>query len=238
MNGPVIMVLTSSICVVLFCVIGLIYQFIYPKKVISPLLLVILISLLPLVSILRPGSYESGDLSRHAMVGMSFFQSLIERDFHPIWSRDLNATYGYPLFMFTYLLPYYAISFFHVLGFGFLNSTKLVLAFSFTLSGVGVFFWLKEELKKDIAALTGTLFYLFAPYHLIDLHFRADIGEIIAFTCIPFVLLAIKRTFNSPSLDWIFTGSLSLALLVLSHQATSLMHIPFFICYALFFVHY
>ncbi|HVZ59142.1 MAG TPA: hypothetical protein VG935_05305, partial [Patescibacteria group bacterium] len=54
------------------------YYFIYPKKKPNLFVLLILISLLPLISILRQGSYESGDLSLHTKLAMQFFDNLHE----------------------------------------------------------------------------------------------------------------------------------------------------------------
>jgi hypothetical protein len=129
MIGPYWMVFINVIASIALLLGIVFYIRIFPKKKVNFLVLLILISLLPLISILRSGSYESGDLSTHAMLSISFFESLIEKDFVPIWGGEMNATYGYPAFHFIYPLPYYIISAIHFLGFSFIASVKILLAF-------------------------------------------------------------------------------------------------------------
>ncbi|MEK7502564.1 MAG: hypothetical protein AAB609_03485, partial [Patescibacteria group bacterium] len=62
------------------------YRFVYPKKNINLLFLLILISLLPVISILRKGTYESGDLTIHTSFAISFFESLKDGNYIPRWS--------------------------------------------------------------------------------------------------------------------------------------------------------
>lgn len=212
----------------------IIYKYIYPKRNINLLFLLILISLLPLISILRKGTYESGDLTIHTGFAMSFYESLKDGNLIPRWSSQIIYGYGYPLFIFAYPLPYYLASFFHLIGFNFINSLKLVLAFSFIVSGITMYFFIKEELKNKYSAFIAALIYLFSPYHLVDLHFRAAIGEIIAFAILPFCFFAIKKISYGISYRWFFISSVSFSLLILSHQAISLISAPFIIIYCLY----
>jgi len=96
------------------------------------LALIILLSLLPVISIFRSGTYESGDLSIHVTKAMDFWEVLSEGNLRSQWTHSLNAGYGYPLYIFSYVAPYYFSSAFHLLGFSFLASVKLGLALFFT----------------------------------------------------------------------------------------------------------
>ncbi len=210
------------------------YRFIYPKKNINLLLLLVLISLIPLISVLRKGTYESGDLTIHTQFLMSFYESLRDGNFIPRWSSQIIYGYGYPLFIFAYPLPYYLGSFFHFLGFNFVDSLKIVLASSFILSGITMYLFIKEELKNKLSAFVAALTYIFAPYHLIDLHFRAAIGEVIAFSILPLCFFTIKKISNHLSLKWFSLSATSFALLILSHQAISLTLLPFIVIYCIY----
>ncbi len=212
----------------------LIYKYIYPKKNINLLFLLILISLLPLISILRKGTYESGDLTIHAGFAMSFYESLKDGNFIPRWSSQIIYGYGYPLFIFVYPLPYYLTSFFHFIGFSFISSLKLILALSFIASGITMYFFIKEELRNKYSAFIAAVIYLFSPYHLVDLHFRAAVGEVIAFAILPFCFFAIKKMSQNISYEWFLVSSVSFSLLILSHQAISLISAPFIIAYILY----
>src|SRR3989344_5714607 len=166
--APQKMVFMSAIFLIFFLFAIFFYTKIYPKRKIPYWVLLLGFSLLPLISILRPGTYESGDLTLHTSRLMSFYKNLEEGVFIPRWAGELNATYGYALFNFYYPLPYYLSSLFHFAGFSFLFSMKLLIIFSFSLSGLLMYLWLKSHLAEKYAFL-GSIFYLFAPYRLVDM---------------------------------------------------------------------
>lgn len=212
----------------------IIYKFVYPKKRINLLFLLILISLLPLISIFRKGTYESGDLTIHTGFAISFYESLKDGNFIPRWSSQIIYGYGYPLFIFVYPLPYYLVALLHFLGFNFINSLKIVLASSFIVSGITMYLFVKEELENKYSAFVATLIYLFSPYHLVDLHFRVALGEVISFAILPLCFLTVKKLSNKMSFSWFLFSSISFSLLILSHQAISLISFPFIIIYCLY----
>lgn len=211
-----------------------IYRFIYPKKHIPYLTLIILFSLLPLTSLLRPGDYESGDFNIHINRIMSFYQSLREGIFIPSWASELNGTYGLPTFIFNYSFPYYIISLFHWVGLSFITSMKLFLGLTFFLSGLFMFFYLKKIIKNDLAAFTGTIFYLYAPYHLIDVHFRATPGESLIYAFIPIVFYFIYKYFEDKKFISLILTSISIDLLFMAHPLLATLFLAFIFIYILF----
>jgi hypothetical protein len=219
------LVLVSILASILLSIFLSFYLFVFPKKKISFLTLTFLISCLPLVSLLRPGSYESGDLSLHIQEGMTFFDFLTKGDFFPVWGGNMNATYGYPAFQYTYPLPFYMMSFVHLFGFSFTNSAKIVLALVYILSGICMFVFLKK-ITGEKYAFVGTMVYQFAPYHLIDLHFRVTMGEIVAFIFLPLSLYAGLRFMETKNYMWFILLSFSIGLLILSHPAISMAGLP------------
>lgn len=214
-------------------VIGLItYKFLFKRKI-NLFYLLIIISLLPIISIFRGGTYESGDLSLHSKIAMSFYESLKDGNLLPRWGVDLCAGYGCPDFIFIYIFPYYIISLFHFVGFSFINSVKLLLATSFILSGILMYLWAKEELGKIQSFIAG-IFYLFFPYHLVNTHFRVDIAEVVSYPLLPLNFLCTKKLIETKSKKWFLLQILSLVLLILSHQAVVLSFFPFLIAYGIF----
>jgi len=141
--------------------------------------------------------------------------------------------YGDPHFLFAYFLPYLIPSFFHFIGFSFLISMKLLLAISFLFSGITMFFWVKDELGEK-SGFVSAIFYLFMPYHLLDMHFRVTIAENLSFAFLPLILLAIKKNIEYNSKKWFIILSISFTLLILSHQAISVMFLPIMILYSIF----
>ena len=74
----------------------------------------------------------------------------------PSWAGNLNATYGYPLFIFNYTLPYYFISLFHFLGLSFINSLKVFLFSNMILSGIFMYV---------LFGMVGILLLIFLNFH-------------------------------------------------------------------------
>lgn len=216
-----------------FLLLGIVlFKYIFKKKVNLPYLL-IFISFLPIISIFRSGTYESGDLSLHTERLMSFYNSLVNYHLIPRWTPEFNAGYGDPHFLFSYFLPYFIGSIFHRLGFSFLMSVKLLLTFSFVFSGITMYFWIKNELGKK-SGFVGAVFYLFTPYHLVDLHFRVTIAENLSFVFLPLILLAIKKSVEDNSKKWFIILTIAFGLLILSHQSISVMFLPLMIFYCFF----
>src|SRR6266404_1486772 len=231
-HQPFKMIVVSMTAVSILIAGLLIYRYIYPKKKINLLVLLLLISTLPLISILRPGSYQSGDLTLHAKYAMQFFDNIAQGNIIPQWIGNHCSSYGCPEYIYIFFLPYYLISFFHFIGFSFIDSVKVLLIVSFYTSGIGMYLWMKDELGKK-AGFVAAIFYLFAPYHLIDLSFRVSIGELTSLAILPFLFLTTKKLVTTRKNIFILLTSLSLALLILSHQATALISFPIVILYGI-----
>ncbi|HJZ05817.1 hypothetical protein A2634_03955 [Candidatus Amesbacteria bacterium RIFCSPHIGHO2_01_FULL_48_32] len=188
------------------------------------------LSLLPLYSLLNKGTFESGDLSINVVKSMIFYKSLSEGNLIPRWAGDLNAKYGYPLFIFTYPLPYYTVSLFHGLGFSFISSVKASMAAYFLLSGLAFYLFARHKFGNRVG-LISSIFYLFAPYHLINLHFRVALGELAAFVFVPLSAFLAELVLEKRQAKYTLFLGISLAFLILSHQAISLVSLPLLALY-------
>jgi hypothetical protein len=226
-----------TLCIILG--LGLIiYKYIYPKKNINLFFLLIFISLLPLWSIFRPGSYESGDFNIHVYRSIAFYDALKDGQIMPSWPKDLNGTYGYPLFIFNYNFPYYIVSFFHYLSFSFVMSMKLFLGLAYLLSGMFMYLWCKNVFKNTVAAFTASIFYLFTPYHLVDLHFRVSIGEISVFALLPLLLYYIQLFLTNNKKITLLYISLIFSSIILSHAGTGFFSLIIIIPYILYYIYF
>lgn len=145
---------------VAFCfLLGFIFVRYKKAKPLKPFHILVLVLFLPLMSIFRAGTYESGDLTFQAYKTLSFYNSLKEGILIPRWSAELNGTYGYPNFIFAYQLPYYITSFFHFSGFDLIKSVKLLLISTYFFSGV--FSMLGSENMLMIFQLYVPQFYIY-----------------------------------------------------------------------------
>ena len=87
------------------------YKFIFKRKI-NLLILLILVSLLPVWTIFRPGTYQSGDLTLHTAYLRSFFENIQNGILIPQWAGGLCGGYGCPVFMFEYTFPFTLAVFF------------------------------------------------------------------------------------------------------------------------------
>ncbi len=234
MLDPYRMIAVNIIASAIVLISTFVYRYIYPKRKINLFALLIFISILPIISILRAGSYESGDFNIHVRRAMEFYSLLSQGDLMPSWAGELNATYGYPLFAFNYTLPYYVISLFHLLGFSFIASLKLFLASNFVLSGIFMYFFAKNYFKNALAGFSVAIFYLFTPYHLISLHFKITIGEILTYTFIPLALYFTSKFLGDKKNINLLLSGLFLGMVMLSHVFVGIFLIPVISLYVIF----
>lgn len=195
------------------------------------LLLLIIISLIPLLDFFRPGLALTHDGRDHVVRIASFYQSLSEGNLAPRWAGNLNRRYGHPVLMFFYPFSSYLGSLFKFLGFSFVFSTKMVFVIGFILSGVFMYLWIKE-LWGEKAGFTAGLIYMFAPYRFVDLYVRGAIGECTAFLWPPLICYFLLKLSREAKYGYLAGASLSLAGLILSHNALSLMFLPVILGYA------
>jgi len=194
----------------------------------------LLISCLPVISIFRYGTYESGDFNIHVYRTISFVEAIGDGQLMPSWPRDLNATYGYPLFIWLNSLPYYFISIFVLFGFSYIMSAKLFLAGSYILSGLTFWMFAKKNIKSNIAVFTATILYLFAPYHFVDLHFRAAIGETFSFVILPLFMLAIHLLVDKKNVFSVLVLGCVWGVFILTHHAIAVFSLALGTLYFVF----
>lgn len=200
-------------------------------KGLIPIILLFILSLIPLLNLLTPGLPITHDGPDHVARIANFYKNLSEGVLIPRWAANLNWGFGHPILMFLYPLPSYTASFFHFLGFNLIDSLKLFVAVSYILSGLFMFIWLKEFLDEKSAFL-GSVLYLFAPYRFIDIYVRGAIGEHAAFVFLPLVLYALYKLNSAKQKNiYLIFVALSFAGLILSHNAISLIFIPFIFLY-------
>lgn len=153
----------------------------------------------------------------------------------PVWSGYLNHGFGYPLFLFTYPLPYYVGEFIHLLGINVVDATKILFIVSTLISALGMFL-LSEKLFGTWGGLISSVAYLYAPYRLLNLFVRGSLGEIFAWMFYPLLFLSGYNLSKKPTKIYFLINSILICLLILSHNASAVLFFPFYIFWLLFLV--
>lgn len=179
---------------------------------------------------------HSHDGSMHLARMPAYYKALTGGQILPRWAGDLYWGYGMPLFNFYYHLPYLIPSGFMALGAGLVTAFKMSLFLSFILSGCTMYLFSYTLFNDKKKAFLATMLFQFAPFHMVNLVVRADIGEILALGFLPLVLYTILRGFDSKNIIFsVFATGVATALLLLSHTAVGLMALGISLLFILFF---
>ena len=143
---------------------------------------------------------------------------------------DLAFGYGYPFFNYRAPLSYYlALALY-------LTSMPLPLALNlvYVLSIVGsalTAYLLARDLFGPQAGLVAAVAYAYAPYQFLDALLRANMPESVALPLLPLVLWAFRRLALTGHRRYLLVSVGSLAALLLTHNISSLLFVPFLAAY-------
>jgi hypothetical protein len=150
--------------------------------------------------------------------------ALREGHFPVRWSSNFGFGYGMPLFEFYAPLPYYVGSLFYLVGFSLVNSIKILFLISTFVTLIGGYKLGKILFGRGwglVLAVTLTL----APYRAVNLFVRGAISELWGIMALPFILYGIVGIIKNKKNSWI-TLLISLLVLLLSHNLTTLIFLP------------
>lgn len=188
-------------------------------------LLLTLVSLWLTQSLWQPGWFTSHDGATHLARLSQYLTLLQDGQVPPRFSGTLLGHLGYPIFVFSYPLPFMIGSVFNFIGFSLVESLKLVFGLSLWWSGLGMYLLLRQWFKP-LASFIGAFLFLVAPYRLVLIFVRAAVGEALALSFLPWLLLACQ----SRRLIWV---ALVVALATLSHSLFWPMYLGLVLTYIL-----
>jgi uncharacterized membrane protein len=185
--------------------------------------LAFIVSLPLILPYFKTGYFPTHD-GEWAVVRLSdMYREVKDLQFPARYSGYLNFQFGYPLFNFTYPLPYYVGLIFVFLKSGFLNSIKILFSLSVILSFFSMFVLSKSLWKDKWAALISSVLYVYVPYRIIDLYVRGSIGESLSFVLFPLILLGIKRVYEKGKVLNIALVGFLYALLITTHNIMAVL---------------
>ena len=200
----------------------------------TPLFIIggIIICIYLTIPYLYNGYFPTHDGEWAIVRAVEMFREIRDYQFPPRYSGVLNFGYGYPLFNFAYPFPYYLTTLLHAINFGFVDSVKIIFASSVYASFIGMFYLSRVFWKSSLAGFLSGTFYVLLPYHLVDLYVRGSIGESIAFSLFPLILLACLGILYKKFINLSFLSlSLLSAILILNHNISAVYFGIIFIFY-------
>ncbi len=212
------------------------------------LVLVILLSFWTIRPFFADGFFPMHDDTQVARV-FEMGKALKDGMFPVRWVADLGYGYGYPIFNFYAPLSYYFGGLLVLIGLDALFATKLMMVVGILLSSVFMYL-LAREFWGELGGVISGLFYVYAPYHAVDIYVRGDVGEFWAYAFIPLTFYGFYKVYkeNQSNNDlntnnskfknqkskiqfkvqkFGILGALGFAGVILSHNLTALMLTPF-----------
>jgi hypothetical protein len=132
------------------------------------------------------------------------------------WVSDLGYGYGYPLYNFYGPLPYYLGGSLYAFGVDSVMATKWMFGVGTILASVTMFIFLYPILGL-LSSITGSMIFLYAPYHAVQIFIRGSVGEYWAIACVPLIFSGIWYIYHNRYTKGGIIGSLGLAGAILSH---------------------
>jgi 6-pyruvoyl-tetrahydropterin synthase related domain len=176
------------------------------RKLDAYLLLVALLSLFSIGPLLQPGYFWEAHDARHSVYFLfELDRGIQDGVLYPRWQPDFAFGYGYPFFNIYGPLASYAGEAWHLMGFGFADSVKIVFGLSVVASGLAMYGFARKVLDDGRhggaarqAALVAAVAYMVIPYRLLDIYVRAALAESVAYVFVPLVLWAAWATIRRP----------------------------------------
>ena len=204
------------------------------KTNIFAIAIILFFSILVSLPLLKPGLHLIHD-DQHIARLYLFDQSLKAGQFPVRWVNGLGFNFGYPLFVFYPPLVYIVGEIYHLIGFGFTDSVKLVFFSSILFAGITMYI-LVRELWGKFPALISTVFYLLVPYRALDVYVRGALAESFSFVWLPLILWSFYRTYKINKTLYIYLSAIFLALLMITHNLIFLpfmLILPFYLLFLL-----
>ncbi len=196
-----------------------------------PYLIILLSSILAFNLILKPGYFPMHD---DLQLGRLHQMDKCIQD-HQVpcrWAPDMGYGYGYPLFNFYPPLPYYLGEVFVLLGLNLIATVKLLFFLGFLLSGIFMYL-LAKELWGRWGGIASAVFYIFAPYHAVDVYVRGAMNEFWALVFFPAIFWAVYKILKGNQKYFIHLAFFY-CLLLLSHNIMSMLFTPLIILWIVF----
>jgi len=141
------------------------------------------------------------------------------------WSPDLGYQYGYPLFNFYPPFPSFVGQIFKTFGFSYMGSVKALAVTQYLLSSIFMFL-LASSVFGNIGGFISTVFFMYAPYHALNIYVRGAYNEAWANVFFPLILYFSRNLIFKLKSKNIVGLAISFALLLLTHNPMVLIFTP------------
>ncbi len=197
----------------------------FDKKKAGLVIIIVSAVILASLPLFRQGMFAVHDFTQGARI-VEMHRALADGHFPVRWSQNFGFGYGMPLFQFYGPLPFYVGALIYWLTGQVLFAVKSIFLITNIFTAWGGYLLGKKLLKNRVCATFVSIALTLAPYRLLNLYVRGAVNELWGIMAIPWILLSVIKILNSEKSAWVWL-SLSLSVLFLSHNITTLMFAPF-----------
>lgn len=148
------------------------------------------------------------------------------------WVPDMGYQYGYPQFNYYPPSIYYLAEGFHLLGFQFIDTIKILVSLGMILSALFMYLFLAGWLG-EWPAFVGSVLYTYAPYKAVDAYVRGALSEFYSLIIFPLIFWSILRLVKYNNLKSLAFFAFSVGLLLITHNLMSLIFLPLIAVFAI-----
>jgi hypothetical protein len=196
--------------------------------------LLVILTIPAFFKLIRPGFFPMQDIMQ-VFRSFELDKCIADLQIPCRWIPDAGYGYGYPQFNFYAPAVYYFGEIFHLAGFQFIDSIKIVIGLGFILGTVGMFL-LVNEFFGEWAAVTASLLYTYAPFKAQEIYVRGDISEFWATVFFPIIFWATYKLIKNGGNKYLFWTVVSIAGLFFTHVLFSILFIPLIIFWAVYWL--
>jgi len=205
----------------------IIFMLLKKNSHIIPLFLLMILTTIASFALFHNELFSAHDIWHQVARLYHYNEVILAGEFPPRWVASLANGYGYPLFIFSYHLPWLLALPMTIGGVSIFTSMRMLFIFGFMASAVSMYVLLFRITKKSWPSLVGSSIYIWAPYHFLSVYVAAAIGTVFMFTLLPLLFIGIHLVLER-SYKW---GAIVVALAIsgsiLTHLMTLAMVLPF-----------
>ncbi len=176
--------------------------------------------------------YRGDDLWFHLERQEYWYQLFSSNQFYNYGNFYSSSQFGIPLDIFYPFLTYMPITFIRMLVSSPIASWYIFWVLHCWITLMICYKVGNEVWKRRDVAFLFSLFYYFSAYRLLNVFLRTAVGESLAMTFFPLVILGVYKLINQEREAWI-PLSLGMVLVAYSHMLSTIIIIPFLIILSL-----
>lgn len=202
-------------------------------KRLIPFLPLLALALLAIWSPLRYGIPVDFDAPNHFYRFVELDWHVRHGDLYPRWFADVYFGFGGPILNFYAPLSYYLLVAIRVLVGSFGLAYLIGFGLSLAVASLGMYCWARDQFASPLAGWVAAAAYGLSPYFYYTMFKRGAYPEMWGLALAPWLFWALRRWIGQPSQSTRLTFTILCAVLLLTHNLSTLLFAPLLLIYGL-----